>query len=195
MHNVFSLARPTLLLRLAALLLFSAPILSACDSKGTLAEQQQKIIDDQKAADDATIQAYLKRHNYTSADYTRTTSGLYLISLKDGPTTPVPAGATDNKIKVTQKVTINYVGKFIGEANDGQIFDNSSTNRTACGCLSLTAGAGSVIAGWEEALLLMRQGDRRLLLVPSYLAYGQAASSSIPANTPLLFDMEILTVK
>lgn len=188
MHNVFSLARPTVLLRLAALLLVSAPILSACDSKTSLSAQTQKIIDAQKVTDDATIQAYLTRHNYTGSSYTRTTSGLYLISVKEGP-------ATNPLIKTGQKVTINYVGKFIGEANDGQIFDNSSTNRTACGCISLTAGAGSVIAGWEEALLLMRQGDRKLLLVPSYLAYGQSASPTIPANTPLLFDMEVTSVK
>jgi FKBP-type peptidyl-prolyl cis-trans isomerase len=200
MHNVFSLARPTLLLRLAALLLVSAPILSACDSKGSLAEQTQKIIDTQKVTDDATIQAYLTRHSYTGSDYSRTASGLYLIPVEKGPD-------TNPLIKTGQKVTVKYVGKFISEANDGRIFDNSSTNRTACGCFSLTAGAGGVIGGWEEALLLMRKGDRKLLLVPSYLAYGQSGSpvsrnpitgaseQNIPANTPLLFDIEVTDVK
>jgi FKBP-type peptidyl-prolyl cis-trans isomerase len=188
MHNVFSLARPTLLLRLAGLLLLSAPILSSCDSQGSLAKQTQKIIDQQKAADEAAIQAYLTRHNINGSTYTRTSSGLYLVNVKEGAT-------ANPLIKAGQKVTTTYVGKFIGEANEGQEFDNSSNNRTACGCFTFTAGANGVIAGWEEAVLLMRKGDRKLLLVPSNLAYGGATSGSIPPNTPLLFDMEITDVK
>ncbi|QJX47269.1 FKBP-type peptidyl-prolyl cis-trans isomerase [Hymenobacter taeanensis] len=189
MRNVFSLTRSTLLLRLAALLLVAAPVLSACDSKGSIAKQTEKLLEQQKAADEASIQAYLTRHNITGSSYTRTSTGLYLINVKEGP-------ASNALIKAGQKVTTVYVGKFIGEANDGVEFDNSSNNRTACGCLNFTAGANSVIQGWEEAVLLMRKGDRKLLLVPSNLAYGSAGSgTSIPPNTPLLFDLEITDVK
>ena len=188
MRNVLSLTRPTLLLLLAALLLVAAPVLSSCDSKGSIAKQTEKLIEQQKAADETAIQAYLTRHNINGSSYTRTSDGLYLINVKEG-------AATEPLIVAGKRVTTVYVGKFIGEANEGQEFDNSSNNRTACGCLTFTAGANGVIQGWEKAVLLMRKGDRKLLLVPSNLAYGQQGSGSIPPNTPLLFDMEVTDVK
>ncbi|TGE07563.1 FKBP-type peptidyl-prolyl cis-trans isomerase [Hymenobacter fodinae] len=188
MRNVFLLTRPTLLLRLAALLLVAAPVLSGCDSKGSIAKQTEKLIEQQKAADEATIQAYLTRHNINGSNYTRTADGLYLINVKEG-------ASSEPLIVAGKRVTTVYVGKYIGEANDGQEFDNSSNNRTACGCLNFTVGANSVIQGWEKAVLTMRKGDRKLLLVPSNLAYGQAGNTSIAPNTPLLFDMEIIDVK
>ncbi|TGD83322.1 FKBP-type peptidyl-prolyl cis-trans isomerase [Hymenobacter wooponensis] len=192
MRNVFSLARPTLVLRLAALLLVAAPVLSACDSKGSIAKQTEKLLEQQKAADEASIQAYLTRHNINGSSYTRTSTGLYLINVTDGP-------ASNPLIKAGQKVTTVYVGKYIGETTENQEFDNSSNNRTACGCLNFVSGANSVIAGWEEAALLMRKGDRKILLIPSSLATMSngaflLASQGIAAQ-PLLFDMEVTDVK
>ncbi len=41
----------------------------------------------------------------------------------------------------------------------------------------------------------MRKGDRKLVIIPSYLTYGSSTYESIPANTPLLYDLEILNVE
>ncbi|SNR85296.1 FKBP-type peptidyl-prolyl cis-trans isomerase [Hymenobacter mucosus] len=180
--------RPALLLRLAATLLVTVPVLSGCDTEPSYAKQIREQTEAQRALDEATIQAYLTRHNITGSQYTRTNSGLYLVSLTNGP-------ATNPLITKGQKVTVNYVGKYIYEANDGVIFDNSSNNRTSCGCFSFTAGGGGIISGWEEAALLMRKGDRKLLLVPSELAYREVGYGSIPPYTPLLFDLEIQDVQ
>lgn len=174
-------------LLLLAGLLAGTPALTSCNSD-SIFEQQEKLVEEQKKTDDAAIQAYLSRHNITSSQYSRQPSGIYLVSLTDGP-------ATNPLIKPGQKVTTNYVGRFISEANDGVVFDASSNGRTACGCFGFVNGQSGVITGWSQATLLMRKGDRKLLLIPSYLAYGPAAYQSIPPNTPLLFDMEILNVE
>ena len=82
----------------------------------------------------------------------------------------------------------------------GTIFDNSADNHTPCGCAVFTGGSGA-IAGFSEGLLLMRKGDRKLLLIPSRLAYGPSGSTDrqtgatiIPPDSALMFDIEILDV-
>lgn len=136
-----------------------------------------------KIIDDTIIQGYLKRHKYTAADYQRTASGLYLVTLKVGTGTPVALG---------KQVTVKYTGKFVSAATENTVFDTS--DRTAAKSFTFTAGDANLIPGWTEGVLLMRQGDRKLLLIPSYLAYGPAGNGPIAPDTPILFDMEILTV-
>lgn len=160
--------------------------LSACNKETDFQKQLRQQEEAARKTDDDAIQAYLKRHNIT--DYTRTESGLYLVTLAENT-------SVTEKIKSGQRVTTNYVGRFIGETTENAIFDASSNNRTACGCLSFTVGANSVVKGWEEAILLMKKGDRKLLLIPSHLGYGAQAQGNIPPFTPLSFDIEVLDVQ
>lgn len=195
----FGLKRSVLVRAVAALLVVAAPAFSGC-GKTDYAKQQEDHQNEYKVIDDGLIQAYLTRHNITSSQYTRTESGLYLVKISDGP-------AATETIKGGQQADIKYVGRYLRDPatstsyNETVIFDNSTDRRVPCGCLSLTVGAGSVIKGWEEALLLMKKGDRKLLLVPSYLAYGPTGSPnssggySIPPDEPLAFDMEVLNVR
>ncbi len=138
---------------------------------------------DVNALDDATIQDYLKRHSYTAADYQRTASGLYLVTLKAGAGTPVTTG---------KQVSVKYTGKFVSAATENTVFDTSDNTKDKS--FSFVAGDASLIKGWTEGVLLMRQGDRKLLLIPSYLAYGPSGKGPIAPDTPILFDMEILTI-
>ncbi|MET4108790.1 FKBP-type peptidyl-prolyl cis-trans isomerase [Hymenobacter sp. UYP22] len=177
--------KTSLILSMLVLALAGAPVLTSCNSD-TIYEQQAKLVEEQKKTDDSAIQAYLTRHGITT--YNRLESGIYLVPIADGPT-------TNPLIKAGQKVTTNYVGKLISEANDGVVFDASSNNRTACGCLSFYNGTNELISGWSVATQQMRKGDRKLVLIPSYLAYGGGSKGSIGPNTPLLFDMEILNVE
>ncbi|WBO84681.1 FKBP-type peptidyl-prolyl cis-trans isomerase [Hymenobacter yonginensis] len=186
----------SVLVRVAALVLaVAAPALSGCN-KTDYAQQQEDRQNEYKVKDDALIQAYLTRKNITAGDgvnqYTRLSdaenNGLYLVKLSDGP-------ATNPLITSGKQAEVKYVGRFLRETNESTIFDNSADNRTPCGCIPVTVGAGRVIKGWDQALLKMRKGDRKLLLVPSYLAYGQVGSGTIPGDEPLLFDMEILDVR
>ncbi|WP_185816962.1 FKBP-type peptidyl-prolyl cis-trans isomerase [Hymenobacter metallilatus] len=177
--------KTSLILSLLAFSLAATPALTSCNSD-TIYEQQAKLVEAQKKTDDATIQAYLTRNSLTN--YTRLESGIYLVPITDGPT-------ANPLIKAGQKVTTNYVGKFIDETNEGVVFDASSNNRTTCGCFSFYNGSNGAIEGWSRATVQMRKGDRKLVLIPSYLAYGANGYGTISANTPLLFDLEILNVE
>jgi FKBP-type peptidyl-prolyl cis-trans isomerase len=75
------------------------------------------------------------------------------------------------------------------------MFDNSFQR----GLLPFTfeAMTGQVIPGWDESMGLMKKGTKAILYIPSALAYGEegAGSGSIPANSDLMFYLEILDVK
>jgi FKBP-type peptidyl-prolyl cis-trans isomerase len=89
-------------------------------------------------------------------------------------------------ISATDEVTVNYRGKLI----DGTEFDSSySRNQPA------TFPANGVIKGWQEALVMMRPGAHWELFIPPELAYGPAPRPNIPANSALIFDVEVLSAK
>ncbi len=187
MHKLFRSSAHVWLLGLFALC--AAPALWSCNTKtdnsayDAAIKAAQEHQDKYKAIDDTIIQGYLKRHHYTAADYQRTASGLYLVTLKAGTGTPVTVG---------KQVSVKYTGKFVSAATENKVFDTSD-NITAKE-YDFTAGEPDLIPGWTEGVLLMRQGDRKLLLIPSYLAYGPSGKGPIAPDTPILFDMEILTI-
>lgn len=59
----------------------------------------------------------------------------------------------------------------------------------------LKVGNGDVIKGWDQGVLGMKVGGKRRLTVPPGLAYADAVKGAIPANSTLIFDMELMTVK
>ena len=86
-------------------------------------------------------------------------------------------------------VTVHYVGTLL----DGTKFDSSRDRGTP---FTFTIGAGQVIAGWEQGISGMKVGGKRRLKIPPDLAYGnQAVGGVIPANSTLLFEIELLDVK
>ena len=87
-------------------------------------------------------------------------------------------------------VTVNYVGAF----TDGTVFD-ASANRGTTG-FTFTLGVGEVIKGWDQGIVGMKEGGKRLLLIPASLAYGdQAIGNVIPANSALIFAVELVKVE
>ncbi len=88
---------------------------------------------------------------------------------------------------VGDTVTVNYVGML----PDGKVFD-SSYDRNEPFIFKL--GEGRVIRGWEEGFQGMKVGGkRRLIIAPDY-AYGNQHVGPIPANSPLIFEVELLNV-
>lgn len=87
-------------------------------------------------------------------------------------------------------VTVNYVGAL----TDGTVFDASS--RHSPNGFTFTLGVGQVIKGWDQGVAGMRVGGKRVLAIPAALAYGnQAVGNIIPANSDLLFEVELLKVE
>ncbi|HTB22327.1 MAG TPA: FKBP-type peptidyl-prolyl cis-trans isomerase [bacterium] len=86
-----------------------------------------------------------------------------------------------------KKLTVNYTGRLL----TGAQFD-SSIGR---GPFSFTLGAGEVIKGWDMGLTGMKVGGKRMLVIPSYLGYGDTGQGPIPPNATLVFDIELLDVE
>ena len=88
--------------------------------------------------------------------------------------------------KATDQVTVHYTGKLL----DGTVFD-SSTGRGS----PATFGVNQVIAGWTEALQLMKEGDKWILYIPDHLGYGErGAGGQIPPFAALVFEVELIKV-
>ena len=91
-----------------------------------------------------------------------------------------------NAPKATDTVKVHYAGTLI----DGTKFDSSYDRNEPA-----EFPVGGVIRGWTEALQLMKPGAKYKLAIPSDLAYGPQGRPSIPPNSVLLFDVELLEVK
>ena len=96
---------------------------------------------------------------------------------------------TGQEAKSDDTVSVHYTGTL----EDGTKFDSSRDRNQP---FDVTIGAGSVIQGWDEGLVGMRVGGTRKLIVPPDLAYGsQAVGDLIPANSTLIFEIELLSIK
>ncbi len=87
-----------------------------------------------------------------------------------------------------QTAVVHYTGTL----TDGTKFDSSRDKGQP---YSFTLGRGEVIKGWDEGVATMKVGGRRKLVVPPVLAYGPVPRPGIPANSTLVFDVELLDVK
>jgi peptidylprolyl isomerase/FKBP-type peptidyl-prolyl cis-trans isomerase FkpA len=83
-------------------------------------------------------------------------------------------------------LSVNYTGKL----QDGTIFDTSIGRAP----FSFVLGAGQVIQGWDQGLVGMKVGGKRLLIIPPSLGYGAQAMGPIPANSTLVFEVDLLSV-
>jgi peptidylprolyl isomerase len=154
-------------LLLVALLAGSGLLTTACNKKDETP--------DYAAADAATIQKYVADNSIANAQ--KQASGLYFIPVTTNASAPL---ATSGQV-----VSILYTGKLL----DGSVFDATSQRDNTP--LSFRYGTDRVLPGLEEGLSLMHKGDKAILLIPSGLAYGSNASTNIPANSVIRFELEL----
>ena len=124
--------------------------------------------------DKKIIQDYLVAKSVTNAD--STASGLYYIIQKSGGTTHPT---------LNSEVTVNYKGYLV----DGTVFDSSIAGTPVKFPLY------RLIYGWQEGLQLIGAGGKMTLFVPSALGYGATPTGKIPANSVLIFDLELVSFK
>ncbi len=109
-----------------------------------------------------------------------------VVTLKSGLQYKVLTAGTGPKPTPADVVSVHYRGSFI----NGTIFD-SSYERGKPQVFPLNR----VIPGWSEALQLMHVGDKWQIVIPHYLAYGEAGfGNEIGPNTTLVFEMELLGI-
>ena len=106
----------------------------------------------------------------------RTSSGLMYIILKEGNGATPTSGAL---------VEAHYTGRLL----DGTKF-YSSVDRGKP--FLFLVGRGEVIKGWDEAFLSMKKGEKRILIIPPGLAYGDKGMGTIPPNETLIFEVELI---
>jgi len=86
-----------------------------------------------------------------------------------------------------QIVTVNYEGRFL---NGEQVFDSSANHE---GPFNFRIGEGVVVPGWDEGIMSMHKGEKRTLIVPYWLAYGEKGiRGKILPHATLVFDIELL---
>ena len=115
---------------------------------------------------------------------TLTASGLTIIDNKVG------SGVSP---KIGQTAVVHYTGWLYQDGKKGKQFDSSRTRGEP---FEFPLGQGKVIPGWDEGVETMKVGGRRTLIVPPRHSQAAAgAGGSIPPNSTLLFDVELLDVK
>jgi len=84
-------------------------------------------------------------------------------------------------------ITVHYIGVL----QNGQKFDSSIDRGQP---FQFVLGAGQVIAGWDQGFEGMKVGGKRILVIPPSLGYGPNPVGPIPANSTLIFEVELLGV-
>ena len=146
----------------------------------------------------------------TVADTTATAPTATKVSPSSGesdigtkPKIPKASGAAPTSLKVEDliegkgaaakagdKLSVRYVGELY---KNGKEFDSSWKRGKAP--FQFTLGQQQVISGWDQGLLGMKVGGRRRLTIPPDLAYGaQGQPPTIPANAPLVFDVDLTKI-
>ena len=125
----------------------------------------------QAKKDEESITKYIS-NNHLNAIATGT--GLYYV---------IDVVGTGVQPNSSSQVTVAYKGYY----TDGSVFDESSS-------AGLTFSLSGVIQGWTEGIPYFRKGGKGKLLIPSKLGYGREGSGSVPGNTVLIFDINLIDV-
>jgi peptidylprolyl isomerase len=132
-----------------------------------------KRVADKREADLATI---AKNWPDLKAD----ADGIFQRVLKAGSGALPASGST---------VSVSYKGSFL----DGKVFDASDLHG---GAIEFRVGVGEIIPGWDKVVSSMRKGERRFIVLPPELAYGErGAGGVIQPNTFLAFELELVDIK
>ena len=159
----------------------------------------RKFADDREFADDRAVSDMLltrvarrplcsplthlaQRHLCSLPPLTKTASGLMYRDVPPPP--PEDAAVATPGLPVF----VHYTGRL----EDGTIFDSSHNVGAP---IEFTLGKREVIKGWDEGITLLNIGSKATLIIPPSLGYGSRAMGPIPANSILIFEVELVDIK
>lgn len=160
--------------------LFFITMLASAGLFTTACKKDDPAMKDYSGIDQETITQYLATNNITTAR--KQPSGLYFL--------PIRTDSTAAKVVAGSSVAVLYTGHLLDAA--GTVFDASSKHSNPL--LTFVLGAGQIIPGFDEGVSLMHVGDKAVFLIPSARGYGSTARGSIPANSVLRFEVEVVNV-
>ena len=128
----------------------------------------------EKAASE--LNAYLEKNGVVAQP---ASTGLYYVKTQDGTGEKPSKGST---------VKAHYTGYLL----DGTVFDTSIERGEP---IEFVLGVGQVIPGWDEGIALMSKGEKAVLYIPYYLAYGDRDLGVIPPFSNLVFEVELIDFK
>lgn len=126
--------------------------------------------DDDLKVFDNEIQAYIKSKNL---DLNRSESGLYFTIIEEGE---------GDEILYSNDVSFTYKGTLLNE----NVFDEQKE--------PVTFKVNQLIGAWKEIILDLKKGGKAFLIAPPQLGYGDRELDKIPANSILVFEMEVTDV-
>jgi FKBP-type peptidyl-prolyl cis-trans isomerase FkpA len=136
--------------------------------------QQEENMKTQKAKEISEITEYFKKDGHSPVP---SSDGLFLIITEAGEGVPPSNGKT---------VNVHYTGKLL----NGTVFDSSVERGQP---FQFKLGQGQVIKGWDLGIALLKPGEKAILGIPSWLAYGARGTGPIPANSPLIFEVQLIS--
>ena len=125
----------------------------------------------QAEKDEEIIKKYITNNNLNAKP---TGSGLYYV---------VETAGTGDQPTSSSQVKVAYTGYF----TNAKVFDESPAT-------GVTFGLQQVIKGWTEGIPFFKEGGKGILLIPSKLGYGASGTNGIPANSVLIFNVELIDV-
>lgn len=159
--------------KITTLFLFSFILLASCsknDGNKSCGFTESKVVAPQSEINN--VQAYLAIKGISATQHP---SGLFYT---------IEAAGTGATAGLCNVVSVKYVGTL----SNGTVFDQTTGSPVAF-------TLGQLILGWQHGLPLIKPGGKMHLYVPPTLGYGSSANGSIPANSMLIFDMELVAVQ
>ena len=149
-------------MRYLTLLLLSFALLTGACNKDAESQAEE---------DQILIENYLMENNITAQ---MTPEGLHYVITEAGNSEAMPT--------INSTVEVKYIGRFL---------DNSVFDQTA-GSMTFTSPLSGLIPGWQIGIPLMQRGGKATLYIPSGLGYGRNSPPGIPANSVLIFEIELI---
>jgi peptidyl-prolyl cis-trans isomerase A (cyclophilin A) len=133
------------------------------------------VVNSQNIPEEVRVKQYVNAKHKGAYPYP---NGLYVIKLFETSGKVIHAGDT---------VTVHYEGRLL----NNKVFDSSYERKKP---ITFVVGVGQVIEGWDDGLMLLKEGESATLIIPSQLGYGNQQVGPIPPNSPMVFKIEVLKV-